>query len=184
MKLSEIGQLLNVTDAFSGETDVAGIAQNADQVRPGFVFIALKGAAHNGADFIPQAEQNGCVAVVADQEVVASVPVIRVADARHALAILAAAFYPAENLKKVAVTGTNGKTSTVYLPPVWAPSVWIRHGGILNPAIQRRACWILTAPRMNWKQKAFACWQWKHPAMDWIKIGWMVFNLKRRLLQI
>lgn len=114
MKLSEIGQLLNVTDAFSGETDVAGIAQNADQVRPGFVFIALKGAAHNGADFIPQAEQNGCVAVVADQEVVASVPVIRVADARHALAILAAAFYPAENLKKVAVTGTNGKTSTVY----------------------------------------------------------------------
>lgn len=114
MKLFEIGQLLNASGTFPSETDVAGIAQNADQVRAGYVFIALKGEVHNGADFIKQAEQNGCVAVIADQDVVASVPVIRVENARHALAVLAAAFYPAPNLKKVAVTGTNGKTSTVY----------------------------------------------------------------------
>lgn len=114
MKLFEIGQLLNAVDTFSKETEVLGIAQNADQVRTGFVFVALKGAAYNGADFISKAEQNGCVAVIADQDVIASVPVIRVENARHALAVLAKAFYPAPNLKKVAVTGTNGKTSTVY----------------------------------------------------------------------
>ena len=114
MKLSEITQLLKTQADVKPDVPVLGIAQNADQVRTGFVFVALKGAVCNGADFIEKAEQNGCVAVIADQEVKATVPVILVENARHALAVLAKAFYPAPDLKKVAVTGTNGKTSTVY----------------------------------------------------------------------
>ena len=114
MKLSEITQLLKTQVDVKQDMSVLGIAQNADQVRAGFIFVALKGTIYNGADFIKKAEQNGCVAVIVDQEVKTTVPVIRVENARHALAVLAKAFYPAPDLKKVAVTGTNGKTSTVY----------------------------------------------------------------------
>ncbi len=113
MKTAEILNVLNVS-AQIPSLDITGIEQNAAAVQSGFAFVAVRGAVRNGADFISEAEKNGCVLVITDQDVSAGVPVIRVPDARQALAVLAEKFYPSDGLKKVAVTGTNGKTSTVY----------------------------------------------------------------------
>jgi UDP-N-acetylmuramoyl-L-alanyl-D-glutamate--2,6-diaminopimelate ligase len=111
-----------------GRTDVeiTGLAYDSRQVRPGDLFVAIKGLEANGHDFIPQALERGAVAVVMQDAScllpLASRPLppascILVPDSREALAHLAAAFhdYPARKLRVVGVTGTDGKTTTVEL---------------------------------------------------------------------
>ena len=93
---------------------VQGIALRADEVKEGFVFVALKGSQKDGADFIPEAIQKGAVLVLAERAVSAEVPVIVVPNLRQKVSVLAALLYPSEDVLKVAVTGTNGKTSTVF----------------------------------------------------------------------
>jgi UDP-N-acetylmuramoyl-L-alanyl-D-glutamate--2,6-diaminopimelate ligase len=88
-------------------------------VKPGAIFVALRGVHTDGARFVPQAIANGAVAVVAESAAAPGVPVpwLRVENARAALAELAAEFYanPSEELALVGITGTNGKTTTAYL---------------------------------------------------------------------
>ena len=91
-----------------------GITEKATEVQEGYVFCALKGTKANGADFVPEAVQKGAVAILTDQDLSSEVPVIKVANPRALLTQIAAKLYSSEQLKKVAVTGTNGKTSTVY----------------------------------------------------------------------
>src|SRR5688572_28641492 len=87
------------------------------------LFAALPGAKADGAEFAAKAVEAGAVAVLAGQQQALgelSVPVIRVADPRRALALAAARFYRRQPRKVVAVTGTNGKTSvTVFLRQIW-----------------------------------------------------------------
>lgn len=113
MKLSELIQLINARTDVKMDQTIKGLENNADAVQSGFVFFAIKGVKQNGADFIPTAVQNGAVAVVADQRVDANIPVLYVDNAREALTTAARQFYP-DDLQKVAVTGTNGKSSTVF----------------------------------------------------------------------
>jgi UDP-N-acetylmuramoyl-L-alanyl-D-glutamate--2,6-diaminopimelate ligase len=97
---------------------IAGIAYDSRAVRPGEVFVALKGVRADGAQFVREAVQRGAIAVVAEQPIPGvDVPVIQVADGRLALAELAADFHghPSERLRVVGVTGTNGKTTTAHL---------------------------------------------------------------------
>jgi UDP-N-acetylmuramoyl-L-alanyl-D-glutamate--2,6-diaminopimelate ligase len=97
----------------------AAIAYDSRQVKPGAVFVALRGVHADGARFVPQAIANGAVAVVAESPAPQgiSVPWAQVPSARAALAELAAGFYgnPSEQLALVGITGTNGKTTTSYL---------------------------------------------------------------------
>ena len=99
--------------------DVRAIAYDSRQVQPGDVFVALKGARTTGTAFVTDALARGAVAVVADVPAPSgvSVPWIRVADARHSMASLAAEFYghPSRSMAVVGITGTNGKTTTAYL---------------------------------------------------------------------
>ena len=99
--------------------DVRGIAYDSRQVQPGDVFIALKGLKAVGADFASDAIRRGAVAIVADRPaaVASPVPWVVVADARAALASIAAEFYghPSRAMQVVGITGTNGKTTTAYL---------------------------------------------------------------------
>ncbi|MBN2148350.1 MAG: UDP-N-acetylmuramoyl-L-alanyl-D-glutamate--2,6-diaminopimelate ligase [Anaerolineales bacterium] len=97
---------------------IGGVKADSRQVRPGDLFVALRGGNVDGHRFIPQAVANGAAAVVgteAEREV--DVPYVQVADSRQALAYLAAAFYrhPARRLCMIGVTGTDGKTTTVNL---------------------------------------------------------------------
>lgn len=83
---------------------------------PNSLFVAVPGARQDGHDFVGQAVAAGAQAVVAERDVPdAGVPVVRVDDARRALATLAAEWWgrPAQRLTLVGVTGTVGKTTVV-----------------------------------------------------------------------
>lgn len=96
--------------------DVSGFALDHRKVAPGTVFGAFAGARVNGEDFIPAAVANGAVAVVARPEViVAGAPHLAAAEPRRLFAAVAAKFFAPFPAVTVAVTGTNGKTSTVEL---------------------------------------------------------------------
>lgn len=103
------------------DKDVLAIVQDSRSVTPGSLFVAVQGYHADGHQFIPQAMQQGAVAVVAGEKhgvsVSADTPLIRVPDSRAALAFLADVFYgrPSRRLKLIGITGTNGKTTTNYL---------------------------------------------------------------------
>ncbi len=98
---------------------ISGFAYDSRRVLPGMVFVGITGERFNGSAFAPDALAQGAAAIVSDQPAPASVsvPWIHVADARLALAHLAAAFHghPSRALRVVGITGTNGKTTTSYL---------------------------------------------------------------------
>jgi UDP-N-acetylmuramoyl-L-alanyl-D-glutamate--2,6-diaminopimelate ligase len=107
---------LNLRDiaAVDSDSEVTGFAIDHRKVARGSVFGAFKGAVFNGEDFIGQAVDRGAVAVVARPEVeVERVPLLADPEPRRLFAELAAKFYAPYPETVVAVTGTNGKTSTV-----------------------------------------------------------------------
>ncbi|CAM3106975.1 UDP-N-acetylmuramoyl-L-alanyl-D-glutamate--2,6-diaminopimelate ligase [Sphingomonas antarctica] len=107
-----LGELLGTTDA----ADVTGFAIDHRKVAPGNVFGAFQGLRVNGEDFIPAAIAAGAVAIVARREAKVDGAVHIPADEpRRAFALLAAQFFAPFPAVTVAVTGTNGKTSTVEL---------------------------------------------------------------------
>jgi UDP-N-acetylmuramoyl-L-alanyl-D-glutamate--2,6-diaminopimelate ligase len=101
--------------------EIAGLTLDSRAVRPGFLFAALPGVKLHGAVFAPQAIAQGAVAILSDQAIPGlDVPVIMVDDAAAALAAMAARFYPRQPGHVVAITGTNGKSSTVeFLRQIW-----------------------------------------------------------------
>ncbi len=116
MKLSELLEgIFPNPESRTPNPEITGITTDSSKVKPGFVFVALKGEKFDGADFIPQAERNGAVVVIRDlgfriQD--SGAQVLYVENSRLALAKMAAAFYGAQPKNIVAVTGTDGKTST------------------------------------------------------------------------
>ena len=90
------------------------------QVKPGDVFVAMRGESSDGNRFIDQAIAAGAVAVVTDsasRAAARSVAWAQVPHGRRALALLSANFYehPAERLAITGITGTNGKSTTAFL---------------------------------------------------------------------
>ncbi|MXO62381.1 UDP-N-acetylmuramoyl-L-alanyl-D-glutamate--2,6-diaminopimelate ligase [Qipengyuania oceanensis] len=114
MKLARILEGAGMTGVDAGDTNVTGFAIDHRKVAPGTVFGAFRGASVNGEDFIPAAVEAGAVAVVARPEARVE-RALHIADAepRRAFANLAAQFFTPVPDTIVAVTGTNGKTSTV-----------------------------------------------------------------------
>ena len=106
-------KLRDIADVDSN-ADVSGFAIDHRKVVPGSVFGAFKGAVFNGEDFIGQAVERGAIAVVAAPDAkVERVPLVADSEPRRCFAELAAKFYAPFPDTVVAVTGTNGKTSTV-----------------------------------------------------------------------
>ena len=98
------------------DVELTGFAIDHRKVAPGTVFGAFKGARFNGEDFIAAAVAAGAAAVVARPEArVEGVPHIAASEPRAAFARLAARFFAPYPDTAVAVTGTNGKTSSVEL---------------------------------------------------------------------
>ncbi|HMU21265.1 MAG TPA: UDP-N-acetylmuramoyl-L-alanyl-D-glutamate--2,6-diaminopimelate ligase [Sphingorhabdus sp.] len=100
----------------AGSTRVTGFAIDNRKVAPGTIFGAFQGAAFNGEDFIPAAIEAGAIAVVARPEAKV-IGAIHIADdnPRKAFAAIASRFYAPFPAHVAAITGTNGKTSTVEL---------------------------------------------------------------------
>ncbi len=107
-----LGDLAGVAD----DSEVTGFALDHRKVAPGNVFGAFRGARFNGEDFIAEAVRRGASAVVARPEaVVEGVPHLAADEPRKLFAELAAKYFAPYPETIVAVTGTNGKTSTVEL---------------------------------------------------------------------
>ena len=106
------------------DSEVTGFALDHRKVAAGSVFGAFKGAVFDGEDFIPQSVARGAVAVVARPEAaVEKVPHLADSEPRRLFAELAGKFYAPYPETVVAVTGTNGKTSTVEMTrQIWRMS--------------------------------------------------------------
>lgn len=113
MKLKELLRVILQENLEFPDVEIAGITADSSKVKEGFIFFALKGEKTDGAKFIPQAVENGAVAVVREEgSGMGEVGTIYVKSPRFALAKMAAAFYGKQPANIVAVTGTDGKTST------------------------------------------------------------------------
>ena len=108
------------------EAEVKGLSTNSHACQPGDLFIGMPGTRVDGGEFWPSAIAAGAVAALVSQAASQKKPpsaalesacVIPVPDLSSACADMAAAFYdyPAQKLKLVGVTGTNGKTTTTHL---------------------------------------------------------------------
>jgi UDP-N-acetylmuramoyl-L-alanyl-D-glutamate--2,6-diaminopimelate ligase len=103
------------------EVEVPRVAYDSRQATSGSLFVAIRGQKTDGNRFISDAVQRGARIIVSEMPPPEANPGgamwLRVPDARKALAVISANFFgrPAEKLQLVAVTGTNGKTTTSFL---------------------------------------------------------------------
>jgi UDP-N-acetylmuramoyl-L-alanyl-D-glutamate--2,6-diaminopimelate ligase len=106
---------LKVLSDQSVDLDIRAITSDSRKVESGDLFVAMAGEYFDGHKYIPNAIEQGAVAVVGEQALTdLPVPYVQVENARQALAYLAAAYYdyPARKLTMLGVTGTDGKTTT------------------------------------------------------------------------
>ncbi|WP_257460671.1 UDP-N-acetylmuramoyl-L-alanyl-D-glutamate--2,6-diaminopimelate ligase [Archangium lipolyticum] len=134
MKLTDVLAGCGAEQTSGGRTsvDVTGVSQDSRKVKPGDLFVAVPGSKEDGAQFVGEAVSRGAVAVVSEKPVASQVPFFKVSNARKALALIAANFYgrPADQLTLLAVTGTNGKTTTTYLLEAMATAAYSSTGVI------------------------------------------------------
>jgi UDP-N-acetylmuramoyl-L-alanyl-D-glutamate--2,6-diaminopimelate ligase len=121
MRLGELTAALAAgsdRDGAGGEdVEITGLAYDSRAVSAGDLFFCVSGLRSDGHDFAEQAVREGAVALVLERPLGLGVPEVIVDSARVAMAPMAARFYryPGRELEVVAVTGTNGKTTTTYL---------------------------------------------------------------------
>lgn len=110
------------------DIEVLGLEYDSRRVEPGFVFFAFPGSRTSGALYARQAVERGAVAVVSELPAPAGFPApwIEVEHGRRALALASLRFFghPDRRLRLAGVTGTNGKTTTVF-----AVDAMLRHAG-------------------------------------------------------
>ena len=117
------------------DPEIVGLTADSRQVRPGFLFAALRGAQRDGRAFAAEAVAKGAVAIMTDDEAALNldadarrrVPIIADRNPHRRLALVAARFYSRQPHTIAAVTGTNGKTSVVH----FTREIWMALG---NPA--------------------------------------------------
>lgn len=109
-------------DAPEGETVITGMTADSRRVKPGYLFAALNGTVTDGRQFIPDAIAKGAAAILSDAGAEGvTVPHVIDVEPRRALALAAKRFYHSQPGTVVAVTGTNGKSSTVdFCRQIWA----------------------------------------------------------------
>jgi UDP-N-acetylmuramoyl-L-alanyl-D-glutamate--2,6-diaminopimelate ligase len=117
----------------NGARDIAGLAYSSKDVRPDYLFAAMRGAKRDGLEFVEEARRAGAAAVLSDRPKPPDWKAswIQAAEVREALALASANFYghPSINLKVIGITGTKGKTTLTYL----LESVLLRAG--LGPGV-------------------------------------------------
>ena len=124
MKLREILPPDAEFDARHAGLDIGGLTADSRAVKSGDVFVAIAGGKADGLRFVDSAIAAGAAAIVAEQTpgtpLPAAVALVRVANARRALALMAAKIYPRQPRIIAAVTGTSGKTSVAaFTRQIW-----------------------------------------------------------------
>ncbi len=153
MKLASLLPADAVADARFAALDVTGISADSRKVRPGSVFVALAGSKDDGLRFVGPAITAGATAIIAERAPATPLPAgvafVKVADARRALALAAAKFFPGQPEVIAAVTGTSGKTSVAaFTRQIWTALGWqaasIGTIGLVSP--KREVYGSLTTP--------------------------------------
>ncbi len=118
MKLRDILEGIEIRSIHADpEMEITGIAYDSRTVEPGQLFVAVTGFAADGHRFIPMAVEKGAAAVLCQTPPEGEIPYVQVENTRSALALASANFFgrPAEKMKFIGITGTNGKTTSTYL---------------------------------------------------------------------
>ncbi|MGD2126521.1 MAG: UDP-N-acetylmuramoyl-L-alanyl-D-glutamate--2,6-diaminopimelate ligase [Desulfobacteraceae bacterium] len=119
----KLGQMLKGLTAYDltgdPELEIKGLTYDSRQVKPGYLFVAIRGHSLDGHNYLQSAVEKGAVGVVAESfnDFHGNVNKVRVADSRVALSKLAVQFYssPFDGVNLIGITGTNGKTTTSYI---------------------------------------------------------------------
>ena len=108
---------LRVTESGGLRPEIGSIHYRAQNVQPGGLFVAIEGLAADGHDFVDEAVARGALAIVTQKPVNQEATIIEVENSRKALAAVSDRFYtsPSQKLIMIGITGTNGKTTTVFL---------------------------------------------------------------------
>ena len=129
VSFAEIAKLIGVE--FEQDFEVTGIAQNAADVEPGDIFVAISGNKTHGIEYLDQAIANGALAVITDanggQISSSKLPTLVVANPRRIVGEISAHIYqnPSANMFTVGITGTNGKTTvSTLLHQIWQKAGW------------------------------------------------------------
>lgn len=119
MKLAQLLEdIENARIIGSEHLNVTGIAFNSGEVKPGNIFVCIKGFKTDGHKYAEDAVSKGAIAIMAEKDMSElGVTCIVCDNTRLALAKAAATFYghPEKSFKLIGITGTNGKTTTTYL---------------------------------------------------------------------
>jgi len=116
--LKDIVYKVSLTSTYGDmDVEISGIAFDSRQVKPGFLFVAVKGTVTDGHDYLAKAVEEGAAAILCErlpESIDERTVYVTVKNSAQALGIVAANFYgnPSEKLKLTGVTGTNGKTTT------------------------------------------------------------------------
>src|SRR5437762_11585855 len=140
-----------------GDPEIVGITADSRQVKPGFLFAALRGTQQDGRAFAAEAIKKGAAAILTDDaealaldpEARRRVAIIADPNPQRRLALLAARFYARQPRTIAAVTGTNGKTSVAHFTrEIWThvghPAASLGTLGLVSPAGRRPGA--LTTP--------------------------------------
>ena len=124
MKLREVLPADAEVATLYADIEVGGVSADSRAIGPGDIFVAIEGGKTDGLNFVAPAIAAGAVAVVAhrrpDTQLHTNVSFVRVGNARRALALMAAKFFPRQPRTIAAVTGTSGKTSVVaFTRQIW-----------------------------------------------------------------
>ena len=120
MKLSTLVHHLDSMGTYNlCDVEITGITNDSRKVRPGYLYVAIKGYKADGHNFIKKSLECGAQAIVSEEKLSldTSIPQIVVRNTRKALSSLSCCFYnnPSQKINVVGVTGTNGKTTTTFL---------------------------------------------------------------------
>lgn len=149
MRLSELMRPDADAHTLTFDPVVTGLTLDSRKAGPGYLFAALAGSRSDGASFVADAVQRGASVILAGNDAVlppldTRIVVLRDANPRRRIALMAAAFAGAQPATIAAVTGTNGKSSTVH----FARQIWGALGlkaasvgtlGIVSPGFGRDA---------------------------------------------
>lgn len=120
MDLYQLIKTIDVIDAkyMSEKLEIEGIANHTDNIKKGYLYVAIKGYLTDGHKYIEKAIAKGALAVIVEdfyEEI--KIPQIKVKNSRLALSALSDAFFehPSKSMRMIGVTATNGKTTTTYM---------------------------------------------------------------------
>ncbi len=109
--------MLSQLSAGAAPIEITSLAYDSRSVTPGALFFCVRGGSSDGHEHAADALARGAVALVVERRLGLGVPEVEVPSARAAMAEMAVRFYgdPSATLEVVGVTGTNGKTTSVFL---------------------------------------------------------------------